>query len=113
MSAPNKAKRKNADQIAREAREVAGLPTVEGFYWGLWLRPSPGTADEKEPGNWPAIEWEVMHVVENTLDESDDEHLMVMVPGVQKWQALDAFQWGSRVLSPSDAELRANHGTRP
>lgn len=63
--------------------------------------PSPGTTDENED-KWPATEWEVMHVVRNTYDPTDDEHLMVMVPGVDKWQVLDAFTWGARVPEQGD-----------
>ena len=38
-----------------------------------------------------------MHVVVNCLDPKDPEHLMVMVPGVEKWQSLENFFWGQEV----------------
>lgn len=74
---------------------AARTPTKEGFYWGKWKLKADGTADEDE---LPGDEWEVMHVVENTLDQSDPEFLMVMVPGVGKWQPLENFFWGDGPL---------------
>lgn len=71
-------------------------PTHEGFWWGRHLRKAPGTADIGEPPN--VNEWEVMHVVTNCLDPSDPEYLMVMVPGIEKWQALGDFAWGEEVI---------------
>lgn len=69
-------------------------PTKEGFYWAKWRIKAAGTADEDDP---PGDEWEVMHVVENCLDEDDPEYLMVMVPGVNKWHPLENFFWGEEV----------------
>jgi hypothetical protein len=70
-------------------------PKAEGFYWGKWKIKAPGTADENDD---PYPEWEVMHVVENSSDVSDPEFLMVMVPGVGKWQPLENFFWGEGPL---------------
>lgn len=71
---------------------MANKPTKEGFFWGKWKIKSPGTADEDD--NVCFSEWEVMHVVENSSDETHPEYLMVMVPGVGKWQHIDNFYWG-------------------
>jgi hypothetical protein len=79
------------------AGEDPGIPHEEGFWWGQWHTKSPGTADPDDP---PGDEWEVMHVVENTLDEDDDGHLMVMVPGASRWQPLENFNWGERLAPP-------------
>jgi hypothetical protein len=76
------------------------LPTAEGFYWGVWRVKAEGTADENEA---PGFEWEVMHVIENCIDEADPEFLMVMVPGVQKWQPLQNFIWGDEVCPPQES----------
>ena len=77
------------------------IPKAKGFYWGKWRIKDPGTVDENEsPGN----EWEVMHVVVNCIDEDDPEYLMVMVPGVAKWQSLENFVWGPEVPLPFPAE---------
>lgn len=72
-------------------------PSAEGFYWGCWRIKAAGTADEDEA---PGFEWEVMHVVENCIDETDPEFLMVTVPGVTKWQPLENFVWGDQVVPP-------------
>ena len=80
------------DRFEEKARE---LPNAEGFWWAKWRIKSPGTAEENDP---PGNEWEVMHVVENTLDKTDEEHLMVMVPGVEKWQSLENFHWGPQAV---------------
>ena len=77
--------------------ESIKVPIGPGFYWGKWRIKDEGTVDEDEsPGN----EWEVMHVVVNCIDEDDPEHLMVMVPGVQKWQSIENFAWGPKVDCP-------------
>jgi len=76
---------------------AALIPFREGFYWGQWRIKDEGTADENDP---PGKEWEVMHVVENCIDETDDEYLMVMVPGVGKWQSVENFIWGDPVAKP-------------
>lgn len=76
------------------------VPCAAGFYWGKWRIKAAGTVDENEtPGN----EWEVMHVVVNCIDEDDPEYLMVMVPGVQKWQPLENFVWGQQVVRSEKA----------
>lgn len=67
------------------------IPRSKGFYWGKWRIKVEGTADENERSG---DEWEVMHVVENCIDNNDPEFLMVMVPGVEKWQPLENFVWG-------------------
>jgi len=72
----------------------AALPARQGFYWAKWRLKCAGTVDEDER---PSDEWEVMHVVVNCIDEDDPEYLMVMVPGVAKWQPLDHFHWGHQV----------------
>lgn len=76
---------------------MSNTPTKEGFYWGKWLTACPGTRDYENGGDVGSYEREVMHVVVNTLDTTDPEHLMVMVPGVEKWQGLDSFEWGDEV----------------
>jgi hypothetical protein len=77
--------------------ETNKLPHEEGFWWGQWHTKSPGSADMDDA---PFPEWEVMHVVENSLDEDDDDFLMVMVPGAAKWQSLQNFRWGPRIPAP-------------
>lgn len=72
----------------------ANIPKAPGFYWARWKIKDPGTAEEDDP---PSGEWEVMHVVENCIDPDDDEYLMAMVPGVEKWQSLENFIWGTEV----------------
>lgn len=66
-------------------------PTTEGFYWARWIKAVPGTrdADEIIPGDQP----EVMYVFENCIDRTNPEYLMVEVPGVERPQALDCFEW--------------------
>ena len=73
------------------SQSQTNVPRSPGFYWGQWKIKEAGTDDEHEhPGN----EWEVMHVVENCTDMDSPEYLMVMVPGVRKWQSIENFFWG-------------------
>ena len=69
-------------------------PVTEGFYWARWIKAVPGTreGDELTPGLQP----EVMYVFVNCLDKANPEYLMVEVPGVERAQSLDCFEW----LSP-------------
>lgn len=70
-------------------------PEREGFFWARWHTPAPGTADNGECCN--PDEWQVCQVFENCLDEASPGHLMVFVPGVERAQPLDAFEWGQEV----------------
>lgn len=79
---------------------MSKVPTKEGFYWGIH-RIDDG-AEEGKDFNQDNKEWEVMHVV-----LSDDTTLMAMVPGVAKWQALDAFVWGEECHRTGGKEVRA------
>jgi hypothetical protein len=83
---------------------MSEIPQAPGFYWAQWRIASPGTREAEELT--PSFEWEVVEVFKNSIDEDDDEHLMVSVSGVEKGQALDAFVWGSGPLSPP-AEIAA------
>lgn len=75
-------------------------PTKPGFYWALWLSPTPDT-HEKDECSFPWPEWEVVHVWENYIGtpcEADQcEKFGVSVPGVRETQWLDNFQWGEKV----------------
>ena len=86
---------RDARAMGPEWQRDGAVPDKEGFWWGKWRIKAEGTSDPNDP---PGNEWEVMHVVENTLDVDDDEHLMVMVPGVEKWQPLENFVWGPKAL---------------
>lgn len=84
------------------------MPTAEGFYWGKWRIANEGTKEGDE--QTPSDEWEVMHVVENTLDYDDPDHLMVMVPGQASWQSLENFFWGPGPLFlPTELEKENGH----
>jgi hypothetical protein len=85
------------ERISQLWSAPVSVPEKEGFYWGRWTKKGPGTADPDDPPN--DQEWEVMHVVQNSLDAKD---LMVMVPGVEKWQPLENFIWG-REIPPCDS----------
>ena len=58
-------------------------PNKEGFWWGKWLLREDGTQDIESEGDVVRLpEWEVMHVVENCVDSTDPEFLMVMVRSI-------------------------------
>jgi hypothetical protein len=80
------------------------VPRTAGFYWAKWRIKDEGTVDENES---PGDEWEVMHVVTNCIDEDDPEYLMVMVPGVAKWQSIENFVWGLPVPAQRDLQKSA------
>lgn len=83
------------------------LPKQEGWYWARWHTAAIGSdhcsncghrhSEWTEPNGLDIETWAVVEVVENSLDESDPEHLMVQVGGVSKWQPLDGFTWGPQV----------------
>ena len=75
----------------RKEMKAAGLPTQEGFYWAKQQRMTPGTRDEAE---FTPMGWEVVELVENCIDEDDDEYMKVQVPGVERWQCPEDFEWG-------------------
>ncbi len=71
-------------------------PTKKGIFWGSWHTPAPGTADDGE--GCGGKEWQAHRVVENRLDQDLPDCLVAMVPGVEKWQPLDAFEWGGEII---------------
>lgn len=70
-------------------------PTKPGFYWAIWQNADPGTPEGDE--QTPALEWEIVHVVENCINPPDPEYLRVSVPGQPKSQSLGNFTWGAFV----------------
>jgi hypothetical protein len=87
--------------------ERCPIPDAEGFYWAKWRIAASGTdACRKcghESSSWerdgPEGKWEVVEVVENSSDPDDDEHFMVQVPGVSRWQSIEDFFWGPGPLA--------------
>lgn len=77
---------------ARSGAQVIGLPTSAGHYWAKWRTASDGTREAEELT--PSDTWEIVQVFVNCLEETDPEHLMVHVPGVERAQPLDGFVWG-------------------
>jgi hypothetical protein len=83
------------------------LPKREGWYWAKWHTASPGTdhcrncghrhSEWTEPHGLDLENWAVVEVVENCLDTSSPEYLMVQVPGVSKWQPIEGFTWGPQI----------------
>jgi hypothetical protein len=69
-------------------------PTKPGFYWAKWRIAAEGTEDNGEGCLGADSDWEVVDVFENSLDTSDDEYLLVHIPGVAKGQPIDNFYWG-------------------
>lgn len=72
--------------------KMAIVPARPGFYWGRWHTPVPGTADDGEM--CIGTEWAVHEVFRGGFDEG----LRAFVPGVEKSQSLDAFEWGPEVV---------------
>jgi hypothetical protein len=87
---------------------MSQIPTGEGFFWAKWKIATEGTDTCRKCGHenscWERDggpdEWEIVQVVENTTNKDDDEHLMVQVLGVSRWQPLDCFYWGEEVPCP-------------
>lgn len=75
-------------------------PTRPGFYWAKWRIAADGTDDNGDCCAGADAAWEVVDVWENSLDPSDDEHLLVHVPGVAKGQPIENFFWGPGPLIP-------------
>lgn len=74
---------------------MSTVPQHPGFYWGRWHTPAPGTADNGEMCT--GADWEVHSVFYAGLGYVNDFELLVFVPGVEKTQPLDAFEWGEEV----------------
>lgn len=75
-------------------------PTEEGHYWAkLKLA--------EEPDN-NSVDWEVVQVHDNIMrpwceaDIETGECMMVMVPGIERGQLIDAFVWGPAVIKPKE-----------
>lgn len=75
---------------------MTDAPNKDGFFWGRWHTPAPGTDDDGE--GCGGKEWEVHHVFRNHYGDEEDDRWRVMVPGVAKSQPLSAFEWGEEVV---------------
>lgn len=71
-------------------------PIGPGFYWAKLIHPSNMPNGE----DWKSVNWEVVEVFENTLDETDPEYLGVFVGGVSPTQWIEDFVWGPFVQMP-------------
>lgn len=69
------------------------IPTKPGFYWAKWRIPDDDT-HEKDLINFRVMDWEVVEVFENCINETDIEYLRVFVGGVRETQSLENFFWG-------------------
>lgn len=75
-------------------------PDGPGFYWAKLVRASPGTRDAEDA---LSVEFEVVDVFVNDFDPASNEHLRVFVPGVERSQSLDNFEWLAGPLTPPAA----------
>lgn len=75
-------------------------PTRSGHYWAKWRICDEGTADEDV--FTAHNNWEVVHVVENGGDPTEDDYYRVAVTGVAMSQHLDNFVWGPEVVLPKE-----------
>lgn len=75
--------------------EAEHYPRTPGHYWARWRVASPGTLEGDE--QTPSDTWEVVQVNDNNGEPGELEELSVSVPGVQKTQWRNQFQWGPRV----------------
>ena len=75
---------------------MAEAPKEAGFYWAKWKIADDGTKEGDELT--PSDGWEVVEVFVNCIDETDDEYLMVFVPGVERCQSVQNFFWGNGPL---------------
>ena len=85
-------------------------PYKEGWFWAKWKIANEGTDHcrvcHHRNSTWEddltGEDWAVVEVVENSLDQTDPEHLMVQVGGVGHWQSLKNFYWGPEILKPKE-----------
>jgi hypothetical protein len=75
------------------------VPKKAGFYWAVWLTPSPGTREGAQLAS--SDEWEVVYVFENGMSSHDQDYLRVLVTGVEKSQSIENFRWGAGPLTPT------------
>jgi hypothetical protein len=73
------------------------VPKNAGYYWAVWLTPSPGTRDGD--ALVPSAEWEVVYVFEKGASP-DAGYLRVLVAGVEQSQSIENFRWGAGPLAP-------------
>lgn len=82
------------------------LPQIEqeGYWWARWHTPDPATEDDGD-GCFGDV-WEPVQVFLNSIDPDSDESWRVFVPGVQRSQPLDAFEWGDPIPKPQKYERK-------
>lgn len=84
-------RRKGARQIKQ--------PSAPGFYWARQIAVDPGTRDEDVFEQ--TCRFEPVDVFENHYDDAAADRLRVLVPGIEKSQSLDNFEWGAPIPAPT------------
>jgi hypothetical protein len=89
----------NPPGVHRKATRKSPQPSSPGFYWARQIAVDPGTRDEDEFE--PLARFEPVDVFENHYDENAPDRLRVLVPGIEKSQSLDNFEWGAPIPAPA------------
>lgn len=84
--------------------QLKNAPIKPGFYWALWMTATNETLEGDQLT--PAVDWEVVEVWQNHINEPDDETFAVSVTGVRETQWLGNFQWGPGVQRPDLARYQ-------
>jgi hypothetical protein len=73
-------------------------PKREGWFWAKLVHPT-----RMPPGeDWASVDWEIVQVIENSLDDDSDEKWGVSVTGVSPLQWPQDFVWGPEVVRPAE-----------
>lgn len=70
-------------------------PNKEGHFWARLVRPNQPAGED-----WAAQDWEPVTVFDNNGE--GNEAWGVFVPGIDRTQWLDAFEWGPEIVKPAD-----------
>lgn len=83
----------------RKGLQQPQQPSSPGFYWARQIAVDPGTRDESEFEPMP--KFEPVDVFANHDDDAAPDRLRVLVPGIEKSQSLDNFEWGAPIPAPA------------
>lgn len=77
---------------------MSAVPQHPGFYWGRWHTPENGADHgfDQDGEICTGLDWEV-HMVACDRTDCTGKRLVAFVPGVEKTQPLEAFEWGEEV----------------
>jgi len=82
-------------------------PRTAGFYWAKCIS---AEASSNKPICLANSEWEVVWVIESSIEADGPEAFRVLVPGSDAIKPVTSFDWGPGPLDPPESANKTTSG---